>query len=500
MGLPATAHAQGRTQPESLADIWALEVTRGFAPSVGPRLVARAKKHGINTIVLNRHLSKKQEKRLRLLANRFDLRTFKPRRFACKRKTVEVCAVIARTPAAVDRLARQPYVDVVILRLRRPLLVPRLARERELATAAAPTARLMLLPRLRAKPRFYRASWRRAISAVANAKMVDLGVMPGGGRSSWRAVNLLLGVLAGSPTSPPASRPPPPPLSPPPALPPPPPPPLLPTPPPLPEPLGRVVFTGDFETGNISQWTWGAQCANTGVPSSAPYFRGTISVQSAIVAQGNYGARFDLPAATGYTACETLNKRLIDLGTDDYYGLAVRFPTDWREPSPAGWGLAVAQLNFENIWGSPVMLAAHADHIGLVMQSGLCQSVKTSKPGCAYSSAQGGNIARMVAVPAPMALGAWHELIVHVRWTTDSSGIIEVWHRLKGDSTWNKTVSLTGYPTVQWTDAEGPEGIADATTADMAGAYRGHADYPLTIWSDGFVRTTSFASAAAALP
>jgi hypothetical protein len=53
---------------------------------------------------------------------------------------------------------------------------------------------------------------------------------------------------------------------------------------------------------------------------------------------------------------------------------------------------------------------------------------------------------------------------------------------------------------VQWTDAEGPDGIVDATTADMTGAYGGHADFPLTVWQDGFVRATSFAAAAAALP
>jgi hypothetical protein len=263
---------------------------------------------------------------------------------------------------------------------------------------------------------------------------------------------------------------------------------------------GPVMFKGDFETGNISQWTWGAQCANTGVPSTATNVSGTITVQSEIVAQGKYGARFDLPAAATYNSCEALHKRRIDLGHDDYYGLMVRFPSDWREPSPAGWGLSLAQLNFENIWGAPVSLLAHADHVVLAMQSGLCKSVRTSTPGCAYSSGPNGNVAPMIAVPAPLALEVWHELIVHVRWTTDSAGIIEVWHRLKGGDTWNKTVSLGGYPTVQWTDDEGPEAIADAVTSDKIGAYRGHATFPLTVWHDGFVRTTSFAATASALP
>jgi hypothetical protein len=260
------------------------------------------------------------------------------------------------------------------------------------------------------------------------------------------------------------------------------------------------VFSGDFETGDISQWTWGAQCANTGVQSTSTSVRGTISVQSEVVAQGSYGARFELPAASTYTACEALHKRLIDLGRDDYYGLMVRFPADWREPSPAGWGLSLAQLNFENIWGAPVSLAAHADHIALVMQSGLCNSVQTSNPGCAYSSARGGNLAPMIAVPAPLALEQWHQLIVHVRWATGSGGTIEAWHRLKGADSWNKTVTLRGYPTVQWTDEEGPIAIAGSQTSDKIGAYRGHSTLPLTIWHDGFVRTTSFAATAAALP
>ena len=41
-------------------------------------------------------------------------------------------------------------------------------------------------------------------------------------------------------------------------------------------PAKAVVFEGDFETGNLSQWSWGAQCANTGVPSDASNVSGTV--------------------------------------------------------------------------------------------------------------------------------------------------------------------------------------------------------------------------------
>jgi polysaccharide lyase-like protein len=266
---------------------------------------------------------------------------------------------------------------------------------------------------------------------------------------------------------------------------------------------GRAItFRGDFETGDISQWTWGGQCANTGVPSSGPTVRGTVVVQSRTVAQGRYAARFQLPAATTYTACETLQKRWIRLGRDDYYGLMVRFPRRWREPSAAGWGLALAQLNYEGIWGAPVGIYAHAKRVRLILNSGLCRPVGTPYPpgpGCANNSGPGGNVRRMIAIPAPLVRRKWHQLIVHVRWTTRRNGIIEVWHRLKGHRAWNKTVSRRGYPTVQWTAEGGPGALAGARTVDKIGAYRGHSAFPLAVWHDGFVRTASFASAARAL-
>jgi len=50
------------------------------------------------------------------------------------------------------------------------------------------------------------------------------------------------------------------------------------------------------------------------------------------------------------------------------------------------------------------------------------------------------------------------------------------------------------------TGASRSHSFANGRTFDSIGAYRGHADFPLTVWHDGFVRTTSFAAAAASLP
>ena len=264
-------------------------------------------------------------------------------------------------------------------------------------------------------------------------------------------------------------------------------------PPGRPKPLPAPRFVGDFETGNVNQWTWGAQCANTGVPSTSTNLTGTVTVQSETVGQGSYAAQFDLPNSPEVrNSCETVAKRKIGVGFDDYYGLMVRLPPNWQEPSGAGWGLSLAQFNFEGIVGAPVSLIAHAKDISLVLQTGLCHSSR-----CQYTSGAGGNVAPMVIAPAYPDV--WHEFIVHVRWATNSKGLIEVWHRLKLQKLWRKVVSRRGIPTLQW-DGQGPQSLLGSVTSDKIGAYRGWARFPLTVWEDGFIRSSSFETTANSLP
>jgi hypothetical protein len=258
----------------------------------------------------------------------------------------------------------------------------------------------------------------------------------------------------------------------------------------------NVVFDAGYETNNTSQWTWGMQCVNTGTPSDY-ITRGTINVESDVVGQGNYAGRFDLPASGQRTACEGLRKRTLNLGGDDYYSMMFRLPTNWQEPSPEGWGMALAQFNYQLIWGPPIGLFAHGGHVSLVTQTGFCNDVNSVKPGCTYSSGPGGNLPQMYAVPT-LKTGVWNELVVHVHWAADSTGSVEVWHRLKGDSSWTKTVTFSGYPTIQWSAAQPVN--PTQMTSDKFGAYRGAASFPMTIWQDGVAVATSFSAAANHLP
>jgi hypothetical protein len=264
-------------------------------------------------------------------------------------------------------------------------------------------------------------------------------------------------------------------------------------------PPSGTRFTGDFESGDPSQWTWGAQCANTGVPSDGSIDRGTITVQSEIVAQGKYAARFDLPAASIRSACEALRKRTLEL-SEQWYALEIRLPLDWQEPSPTGWGMTIAQLNYQKIWGAPVALYAHANGVRLILNSGLCRPVGTPYPpgpGCEYNSGPTGNLAPMWVIPTAPELGVWHQVLVHVKWAKTDAGLLQVFHRKRGETAWQKEIDFNGKPTVQWTTTLPAD--PDNWTADKIGAYRGQSTVPLSVWHDAFCVAKTRTAAASCL-
>jgi hypothetical protein len=242
---------------------------------------------------------------------------------------------------------------------------------------------------------------------------------------------------------------------------------------------GPITFNGDWETGDISQWNWGAQCVNYSTPLSGSGNIGTLSIVTDIVAQGRYAARFDLPAYPSNNSCEVLRKRTEALGTDDWYAQDVYFPSNWREPS--SWGLELGQYDFQGITGPPVGLYAHADHVDIGIETGLCDPPQP----CQYYPEL------PIAPPGTQLAGTWQQFVVHVHHAADSSGLVQGWWRPRG-GTWTQTVTWSG-PTVQWSTTRPPN--MNGFTSDKIGAYRGAASFPISIWQDGFCVTTSFAAA-----
>ena len=256
----------------------------------------------------------------------------------------------------------------------------------------------------------------------------------------------------------------------------------------------QILFNGGFETGSYAPWL-PPQCHNyANTKDNGQVHFGTFSVDSSGVGQGRYGGRFTVPAwSGGRTRCEVLTQRTVNVGGDDYYALMVNFPAGWSPGTKVFWGVNMVQLNWEGFPGAPVDLQAHSDHVTVALQTGACGTT------CQYRSnaeASNPNLPNLYAIPRPMQLGVWHELVVHVHWATNSSGQVEVWHRIKGQSAWTKTASLSGYPTL----ATSPSGSYPTHTADKIGVYRPNSYAPTTLLMDGFTRSGSFATASGSLP
>jgi hypothetical protein len=268
---------------------------------------------------------------------------------------------------------------------------------------------------------------------------------------------------------------------------------------------GTVGFNGDFESGDLSQWNWGSQCSNTGTSSDGSIVRGPVSVESSLVGEGGYAARFDLPANSLRQACEVLDHR--PLVSDSYYSLMFNLPGGGQTTN--SWGTTIAQLNYQGIWGPPEgLFAVNSTTLGeaapnaviMVLQSGFCYSVYSASPGCTNVASVYQSTLSMPAQyavpPGQLTFGVWHELVCHIHFAVDSSGVFECWHKLKGQTAWTKTGAYTGYPTVQWTTTPSLPG----EDVDKIGAYRPGDSTAWTQYEDGFRVGTSFNAVAATLP
>jgi hypothetical protein len=251
-----------------------------------------------------------------------------------------------------------------------------------------------------------------------------------------------------------------------------------------------ILYRENWENGRLDTTQWGAQCNNLTEPNFAT--RGSYTVQQTTVGQGRWAARFDLPAdATKPTACEVIHDRTLDLGRDDYYALALRFPKNWREPSGVFWGLVIAQFNYEGITGPPVGLAAHGNYVNLIVGSGFFDGVATR-----WYTGNGigrGNLPRLFAIPRPLKREVWHQLVIHVRWSAGMDGEVDVKHRIRGQNRWKQTVRLRGVPTVQWSRTR--PALSALGTTDKIGAYRAQSSFPISLVNDGFCRAGSFRAA-----
>jgi hypothetical protein len=289
------------------------------------------------------------------------------------------------------------------------------------------------------------------------------------------------------------------------------------------------TFSDDFETVYSTPSGLNANACPTVSGTLAGDFinQGTWSVGTSAIknvappAPGSGSRAVKVSAAAGSNATWASQWRHIQLGADYYYGMMLYFPSGWTDPAPNSWA-NIGELGFHPFMqgpggAGPLHLSAHGDVLKLSVSTGL--RVPGTPPqysnGGDYAQFDGsdaqvnlGGLSQWSVVPkGQMNTGVWHEIVLHVRWATDTTGVIQAWWRRKGDATWTKTIDQSGFPTLAWgLDMSGnftwtPNNLNGVTTADTLGLYRDNSNSPAdTYYLDAYRVNTSFSGVAATLP
>lgn len=168
-------------------------------------------------------------------------------------------------------------------------------------------------------------------------------------------------------------------------------------------PRGPLLFLGDFEPGNLSQWS-------RDVHRQAPE---RIQVTQSPVRRGRYAARFALQDGDMVFSGErsevlwgsSPNPTLRD-GQEHYIGWSTYFPTDY--PVSGGHQLFL-QTHPEGPLAPPIEMRCDEERISLYL---------TDPNGPSFTPWQ-----------VPLTRGVWHDFVLRARWSPDPSvGFVELWH------------------------------------------------------------------------
>jgi hypothetical protein len=170
-------------------------------------------------------------------------------------------------------------------------------------------------------------------------------------------------------------------------------------------------WRGDFETGNLSQWT-AAQAKE----------QSRITVQSNVVRQGRYAARFEVRPGDSNVAGSGSGERAEVFispsttngveGQEQYWAWSTFFPADFDAPRVGSWN-AFTQFH----------------HAGPVGQANIYFAVSEMK--WLTLRVFGGSFekpARSDFVLARLQPGRWYDFVFHVKWSSSARmGFVEVW-------------------------------------------------------------------------
>jgi hypothetical protein len=172
-----------------------------------------------------------------------------------------------------------------------------------------------------------------------------------------------------------------------------------------------LAWTGNFETGDFSQWTNPYGTAYHALP-------GRVTVVSDPVDEGNYAARFELHAGEKLNQNWSGELAQILTWTDEgagqewWWSFDVMFDPTW--PTTQGW-CVFAEWHQTGAAGipqgpAPINFECKGDQFRLIVRGG-------DEPNW---------VQNIIPIPG-FERGVWHHFVFHVKWSPDPDGFVEVW-------------------------------------------------------------------------
>jgi hypothetical protein len=175
----------------------------------------------------------------------------------------------------------------------------------------------------------------------------------------------------------------------------------------------EVIWRGDFETSDLSQWTKSQLVAPD-----------RMQVVDSPVRQGKHALRVEVrqgddPINASGDRAELVGPTETE-GNDRYYAWSTQWATDY--PSVATWQAFTQWHHTGNTGTPPLEMYVNGESMHLAIRAD-----------------------ESVVWTHPLERGAWHDFILHVKWSSDPGvGFVELWY--DGKQVLGKTTGETMYP------------------------------------------------------
>jgi len=202
------------------------------------------------------------------------------------------------------------------------------------------------------------------------------------------------------------------------------------------------IFKGGFETGDEHQWQ--ELHYNKKLNKNKQFSIVTSPVRDGKDAAKmivNNGDEFE---QTGGERCDLKRPSLYDENESDeyWYAWSTFFPKGWQ--APKGWFiLADWHSNYEDV--------CQLLQLEVTTDNALLARVLTGDvSGYQCFKGKGTAFTTDKVIAKELKINTWNDFIIHVKWTTQASGIIEIFHKTEDQAHFTKVLNLRNIPTLQY--------------------------------------------------